>query len=88
MIFSLTVLLVLYTATIIGVAVEISFFRYRAEPVRLNFQNQIIEQFDPTLYLFTRHLGLLRISPLMSLADWVERGEKMDFNDLEKLRSR
>ncbi len=87
-IFSLTVLLVLYTATIIGVAVEISFFRYRAEPVRLNFQNQIIEQFDPTLYLFTRHLGLLRISPLMSLADWVERGEKMDFNDLEKLRSR
>lgn len=87
-IFSLTVLLVLYTATIIGVAVEISFFRSRAEPVRIKFQEQVIGRFDPTLYLFTRHLGLLRISPLMKLSDWVEKGEKMDFSDLDKLRTR
>jgi len=83
--FSLTVLLVLYTATIIGVAVELSFFRSRAEHVRRSFQNQVIDQFDPTLYLFTRHLGSLRISPLMSLEEWVDRGETMQFTDLQDL---
>ena len=85
--FALTVLLVLYTATIIGVAVEMSFFRYRAESIRITFQDQIIKQFNPTLYLFTRNLGKLRISPLMSLEEWVERGENIDFSEINKSNS-
>jgi len=86
--FSLTVLLILYTATLIGVAVEISFFRSRAEAIRKEFQNQMIERYDPQLYLFTRNLGMLRISRLMSLQEWVNRGERMELADLEKLMRR
>ena len=85
-IFSLAILLVLYTATMIGVAVEISFFRYRAESVRVKFQNQMIEEFEPQLYLFTRNLGMLKISRLMTLRQWVEQGEKINLNDLDKLK--
>ena len=36
------------------------------------------------VYLFTRHLGTLRISPLMSLDDWIKNGEEIEFTqDLE-----
>ena len=78
-VFSLSVLLVLYTATIIGVTVELGFFRSRAASVRRAFQNQMVEYYDPTLYLFTRNLGSLRISPLMPLSEWLERGEVFEF---------
>ena len=64
-----------------------SFFRYRAESIRITFQDQIIKQFNPTLYLFTRNLGKLRISPLMSLEEWVERGENIDFSEINKSHS-
>lgn len=86
--FSLTVLLVLYTATMIGVAVEISFFRSRAESIRLQFQEQMIGKYDPQLYLFTRNLGMLRISRLMTLREWVNRGERMELTDLENIMRR
>lgn len=85
-IFSLAILLVLYTATMIGVAVEISFFRSRAESVRVKFQDQIIDEFEPQLYLFTRNLGMLKISRLMTLRQWVEQGERINLNDLDKLK--
>jgi hypothetical protein len=84
--FSLTVLLVLYTATMIGVAVEISFFRSRAEYVRIKFQDQMIEKYNPQLYLFTRNLGMLKISRLMTLREWVNRGERIELSDLEELK--
>jgi len=84
--FSLTVLLVLYTATMIGVAVEISFFRSRAEYVRIEFQDQMIEKYNPQLYLFTRNLGMLKISRLMTLREWVNRGERIELSDLEELK--
>ena len=84
--FSLAVLLVLYTATMIGVAVEISFFRSRAEYVRIEFQDQMIQKFNPQLYLFTRNLGMLKISRLMTLREWVNRGERIELSDLEELK--
>ena len=78
--FALSVLLVLYTATIIGVTVELGFFRSRATSVRRAFQKQMVEDYDPTLYLFTRNLGSLRISPLMPLSEWLDRGEVFEFD--------
>jgi len=84
--FSLAVLLVLYTATMIGVAVEISFFRSRAEAVRVEFQDQMIQKYNPQLYLFTRNLGMLKISRLMTLREWVNRGERIELSDLEELK--
>jgi len=83
-VFSTSVLLVLYTATIIGVAVEYAFFVSRSDVVRNSFQKQVVEEHDPMVYLFTRHLGTLRISPLMSLDDWIKNGEEIEFTqDLE-----
>ena len=73
--FSISVLLVLYTATIIGITVEILFFRNRGSGVRMTFQRQMVEIFNPDVYLFNRNLGSLRIIPLMPLSVWLESGE-------------
>ncbi len=82
-VFSLSVLLVLYTATIIGVTVELSFFRSRGKVVRKAFQKQMVEEYDPTVYLFTRNLGTLRLSPLMPLSEWLNKGEVFEFDSVD-----
>ena len=82
-VFSLSVLLVLYTATIIGITVELSFFRSRGKEVRKAFQKQMVEEYDPTVYLFTRNLGTLRLSPLMPLSEWLNKGEVFEFDSIE-----
>ena len=73
--FSISVLLVLYTATIIGITVEILFFRNRGRGVRMTFQKQMVDIFNPDVYLFNRNLGSLRIIPLMPLSVWLESNE-------------
>ena len=83
-VFSTSVLLVLYTATIIGVAVEYAFFVSRSNVVRNNFQRQVVEEHDPMVYLFTRHLGTLRISPLMRLEEWIDNGEEIEFSHVQR----
>lgn len=76
--FSISVLLVLYTATIIGITVEIVFFRNRGNGVRMTFQKQMVEVFNPDVYLFNRNMGSLRIIPLMPLSVWLESDEGYD----------
>ena len=73
--FSISVLLVLYTATIIGITVEILFFRSRGDAVRMAFQRQMVDVFEPDVYLFNRNLGTLRLVPLMPLSIWLETDE-------------
>ena len=80
--FSISVLLVLYTATIIGITVEILFFRSRGDAVRMAFQRQMVDVFEPDVYLFNRNLGTLRLVPLMPLSIWLETDE--DYDDLLK----
>ena len=77
--FSISVLLVLYTATIIGITVEIIFFRSRGADVKNMFQDQMIREFDPMVYLFTRSSGSLNITPMMPLSKWIETGEDIEF---------
>ena len=84
-IFSLSILLVLYTATIIGLMIEVTFFRNRANDVRTKFQHQVIEVHNPRLYLFTQHLGDLKISPLMSLDEWLQKNESFDSTDFDNI---
>tara|TARA_Y100001960_G_C14483469_1_gene733026 strand:- start:62 stop:790 length:729 start_codon:yes stop_codon:yes gene_type:complete len=76
--FAISVLLVLYTATIIGITVEIVFFRNRGDSVKKSFQSQMVEVFDPMVYLFNRNLGSLRLVPLMSLSEWVDADESFE----------
>ena len=84
-IFSLSILLVLYTATIIGLMIEVTFFRNRANDVRTKFQHQVIEIHNPRLYLFTQHLGDLKFSPLMSLDEWLQKNESFDSSDFDSI---
>ena len=62
---------------------ELSFFRSRGKEVRKAFQEQMVEEYDPTVYLFTRNMGTLRLSPLMSLSEWVNKGEVFEFDSVE-----
>ena len=80
--FSISVLLVLYTATIIGITVEILFFRSRGDEVRMTFQKQMVDVFQPDVYLFNRNLGTLRLVPIMPLSLWLETDE--DYDDVLK----
>ena len=70
--------MVLYTATVVGILVEFTFFSYRANDVRQTFQRQMVEEYDPVVYLFTRNLGSLKLSPLMPLSEWLEKGERLE----------
>ena len=79
-VFSLSVLVVLYTATVVGILVELTFFSYRANDVRKKFQHQMVVEYNPVVYLFTRNLGSLKLSPLMPLSEWLERGERLELS--------
>ena len=65
--------------------IEVTFFRNRGKSVKVQFQLQVVEEHSPTLYLFTQHLGDLKISPLMSLDEWVKKGEDFESEDFKDL---
>ena len=48
----------------------------------MTFQKQMVDIFQPDVYLFNRNLGTLRLVPLMPLSLWLETDE--DYDDLLK----
>lgn len=59
--FAITVLLVLFSVTVVGAAVQILYSSRRGEGVRNSFAEQVVEVLDPVSYSFNRHedrLGL------------------------------
>ncbi len=69
--FAGVVLMVLYSSAAVAIMVEISFFGLRADRVRRVFQAQIVAQFDPILYAFTRDHGRMELSPIRSLGEHI-----------------
>lgn len=55
--FAMTVVLVLYIATLIGISLELSFFRTRGKAVGVMFESQVEETLSPDDYSLIRHLG-------------------------------
>ena len=55
--FAMTVVLVLYIATLIGISLELAFFRTRGAVVEKMFESQIEDIMSPDHYSFIRHLG-------------------------------
>ena len=55
--FAMTVVLVLYIATLIGISLELSFFRTRGKAVGVLFESQVEETLSPDDYSLIRHLG-------------------------------
>jgi len=47
------------------------------------FQDQMIKEFDPMVYLFTRTSGSLNITPMMPLSRWIESGDEIDFGPID-----
>ena len=86
------VLMVLYSAAAVAIMVEISFFGLRSERVRMVFQKQIVERYDPTLYAFTREHDRMELNPIRSLRQHLEHdGKQTDeqepFNFEDMLRA-
>lgn len=59
--FAMTVVLVLYIATLIGISLELSFFRTRGRVVESAFEEQVENQMEPDEYRFIRHLGTYQL---------------------------
>ena len=83
------VLIVLYSAAAVAIMVEISFFGFRSERVRMVFQNQMVELHNPVLYAFTREHDRMELNPLRSLKEHlvsngedVEKSDTFDFEDM------
>jgi|TARA_B100000131_G_scaffold284117_1_gene292474 hypothetical protein len=86
------VLMVLYSAAAVAIMVEISFFGLRSDRVRMVFQKQIVERYDPTLYAFTREHDRMELNPIRSLRQHLEHdGKQTDeqepFNFEDMLRA-
>ena len=86
------VLIVLYSAAAVAIMVEISFFGLRSERVRMVFQKQMVEMYNPILYAFTREHDRMELNPLRSLKEHLEStGEEEDskepFNFEDMLRT-
>ncbi len=86
------VLVVLYSAAAVAIMVEISFFGLRSDRVRMVFQNQMVERYDPTLYAFTREHDRMELNPIRSLRQHLESdGKQIDeqepFNFEDMLRA-
>tara|TARA_B100000700_G_C15028878_1_gene849566 strand:+ start:959 stop:2131 length:1173 start_codon:yes stop_codon:yes gene_type:complete len=69
------VLIVLYSAAAVAIMVEISFFGLRSERVRMVFQNQIVEKYNPILYAFTREHDRMELNPIRTLKEHLVHGE-------------
>lgn len=65
--FSLQVLLVLFSVTIVGLGVEVGFSRRRGGRVRDIFSKQVVVTFSPLSYNFTRHGGRLELNVACSM---------------------
>jgi hypothetical protein len=80
-VFALIVLGVLYTATLVGVAVEFTFFRRRGAIVRHAFMTQVIQSHQPMVYQYTRHLGNMELTPRITMQEWLAAAERLPDDD-------
>ncbi|MDC0055480.1 hypothetical protein OAJ94_00315 [Deltaproteobacteria bacterium] len=67
--FALTVLLVLFSVTVVGMAVEIGYAQRRGKKVRDTFAQQVVEVLDPVSYSFNRHEDRLLLHVECSMRD-------------------
>jgi len=67
--FALTVLLVLFSVTVVGMAVEIGYAQRRGKKVRDTFAQQVVEVLDPVSYSFNRHEDRLLLHAECSMQD-------------------
>ena len=89
--FALTVLLVLYCATAVGVTFQWGYNRWNGKNVRKEFEQQVIDELNPHSYDLTRNRGRIQLNVRSTMA---ERSviadtinENFSFTDLDNLPS-
>ena len=87
--FSATVLLVLYCATAVGVTFQWGYAWWHGKSVRRQFERQAIEKLNPQSYDLTRNRGRIQLNVRCSMAERIEGGvapgTNLTFADLDNL---
>ena len=87
--FSATVLFVLYVATAVGVTFQWGYAWWRGRKIRKNFEIQAIEKLNPQSYDLIRSRGRILLNVRCSMAERIETeiapGINLTFADLAKL---
>jgi hypothetical protein len=87
--FSATVLLVLYCATAVGVTFQWGYTWWHGQTVRKRFERQAIDKLNPQSYDLTRNRGRIQLNVRCSMAERIEvgiaPGTNLTFTDLDNL---
>ena len=87
--FSATVLLVLYCATAVGVTFQWGYAWWHGKSVRRQFERQAIDKLNPQSYDLTRNRGRIQLNVRCSMAERIEGGvapgTNLTFADLDNL---
>ena len=87
--FSATVLMVLYCATAVGVTFQWGYAWWHGKTIRKQFEQQAIDKLNPQSYDLTRHRGRIQLNVRCSMAERIEggigRGTNLSFTDLDNL---
>ena len=87
--FSATVLLVLYVATAVGVTFQWGYAWWRGRKVRKNFELQAIEKLNPQSYDLIRSRGRILLNVRCSMSERIRTeiapGANLTFSDLTNL---
>jgi len=89
--FALTVLLVLYCATAVGVTFQWGYNRWNGKNVRKEFEQQVIDELNPHSYDLTRNRGRIQLNVRSTMAERsviaYNINENLSFKDLDNLPS-
>jgi len=89
--FALTVLLVLYCATAVGVTFQWGYNRWNGKNVRKEFEQQVIDELNPHSYDLTRNRGRIQLNVRSTMAERSviadNINENLSFKDLDNLPS-
>ena len=89
--FSATVLLVLYCATAVGITFQWGYSWWHGKSVRRQFEAQAIDKLNPQSYDLTRNRGRIQLNVRCSMAERLESdiapGKNLTFKDLDNLPS-
>ena len=87
--FSATVLMVLYCATAVGVTFQWGYAWWHGKTIRKQFETQAIDKLNPQSYDLTRHQGRIQLNVRCSMAERIEGGightSNLTFTDLDNL---
>ena len=89
--FSATVLMVLYVATAVGVTFQWGYAWWRGKTIRKKFELQAIDKLNPQSYDLTRSRGRILLNVRCPMAERIENsigpGTTLSFTDLDNLPS-